>query len=408
MALKVIIYILLYINAFSLIIYFKCQLFYVDDYIDNISSSEGIFTPKNPSHTYISDRNVDYTFKFDEIKHNLKKPLCLEIINLISVGYFAFKYASINEYDITIINYEKYYYCNNCNLNTEKKFKTTNNKYSNGSPRIDISNYTGDKGKKRYNTFCLNTTNDISIFYLNENKINKNYYKGKTIEYFLHGDVDNFYINNSFSINGHEDYIFDLDAVSLKIINITNKKGNLYNGEEELFENSFFNAKTENITHKRVNDDGYLMIIYIVTKPRNQELVEFTTCEKETIIYLYISQKNCTMNESSTNFCQNCIKDYGIYENNCYHKSEKFYNLYYENINQTWNECEINNNNFICSICPKGTYIKDSSSQTCEKCKKGEYSDNEDKINCEKCPIGYYSDILGSSYCKNVQKDIHL
>ena len=106
------------------------------------------------------------------------------------------------------------------------------------------------------------------------------------------------------------------------------------------------------------------------------------------------------MNESSDDYCQNCISDYGKYENNCYHKSEKFYNLYYENINQTWNECEINNNNFICSICPKGTYIKESSSQTCEKCKKGEYSDNEDKINCEKCPIGYYSDILGSSYCK--------
>ena len=39
------------------------------------------------------------------------------------------------------------------------------------------------------------------------------------------------------------------------------------------------------------------MIIDIETKPRNQKSVNISTCEKEAKIYLYISQKNCTMNE---------------------------------------------------------------------------------------------------------------
>ena len=172
----------------------------------------------------------------------MEKPLFIQFVNVGNPGHFTFKYASINEYDITIIDYEKYYFCDNCNMNTPKNFEITKIIYSNGSPRIDISYYSGKKAKIRYKTFCLNQTNDISIFYLNENKINKNYYKGNTIKYFLSNDIDNFNINNSFSINGHENYIFDLDTVSLKIINITNKKGNIYNDEEELFENSFFNA----------------------------------------------------------------------------------------------------------------------------------------------------------------------
>ena len=41
-------------------------------------------------------------------------------------------------------------------------------------------------------------------------------------------------------------------------------------------------------------------------------------------------------------------------------------NLYFENSSQKWKECETNKDNFICSICPKGTYIKDASSQICE------------------------------------------
>ena len=388
---------IIFAKTFSLIIYLQCQLFYVDDYIDYIISSEGSFTPLNPSHTFITRRNGDYTFNFTIIKHNFTKPLCYQIINMLKDGFFAFKYATINEYEITKINYENYYYYDNCNTNTPKKFKTTSKIYSNGSPQIYTSYYEDNKEKRRENTFCLNPINDISIFYVDESKINQKYYMGKNIEYILNNEFDFFNINNIFVINGNEDFFFDLNSVSFKIINITNKKGKIFNDKEELFEGSFFNSKNENLTHEKINDDGYLMVIYIVTKPRNQKLININTCEKEAKIYLYVAQNNCTMNETSNNYCQQCIPDYGknIIENKCYHKSEK-----YENSNQISNNCEINNNNCICSICPKGTYIKDNFSQICEKCKKGEYSNKEDNINCEKCPEGYFSNKIGASMCE--------
>ena len=79
-------------------------------------------------------------------------------------------------------------------------------------------------------------------------------------------------------------------------------------------------------------------------------------------------------------------------------KKLKINNYYFENSNQIWKKCEINKNNFICSICPKGTFIKDSSSQICEKCEIGKYSNKEDNSNCLKCPDGYTS-LPGSSYC---------
>ena len=59
MVLKIFIYTLLYTNAFSLIIYFKCQLFYVDDYVNDFASSEGTFSPTNPTYSYYTDRNAD-------------------------------------------------------------------------------------------------------------------------------------------------------------------------------------------------------------------------------------------------------------------------------------------------------------------------------------------------------------
>lgn len=62
-------------------------------------------------------------------------------VNLLKKGYFVFKYATINEYDITIVDYEKYYFCNNCNINTAKKFKTSKEKYRNGSTKILVSEY---------------------------------------------------------------------------------------------------------------------------------------------------------------------------------------------------------------------------------------------------------------------------
>jgi hypothetical protein len=114
---------------------------------------------------------------------------------------------------------------------------------------------------------------------------------------------DNFHIHDIFIINGKESYEFDLDTFSLQITNITNKKGNIFNGNEELVKDSFFNAKNKFLIHKRQNDDGYLMVITIATKPRNRESIQISTCEKEAKLYLYVSQKNCTMNSNSNNFC---------------------------------------------------------------------------------------------------------
>ena len=73
-------------------------------------------------------------------------------------------------------------------------------------------------------TICLNPTNDISIFYIDESKINQNYYNGKIIKYILNNEYDSFNINNIFIITGKEEYKFELNLVSLKITNIINKK----------------------------------------------------------------------------------------------------------------------------------------------------------------------------------------
>ncbi len=390
-----IIYILfiLEIKALSLIIYAKYQITNVDNYLDCIISSEGIIQPLNPSKIIYS------TYYFEDIKHDLTKSLCIQIINYGQPGFLSFKYASINEYDITIINYENYYYCDNCNLNTKKKFMIRDQKFR-GFTLIDLSYYK-EYGPLHNNTFCLYPTSDISIFYIDESKINQKFYIGKTVKYTLANEFDYFNINNTFIINENETYIFDLNTVSFKIVKITNKKGRIFNDEEELFEGSFFNAKNNYLIYKGIDNetDGYLMIIDIETKPRNQKSVNISTCEKEAKIYLYIAQKNCTMNEISNNFCQNCIQYYGKYENKCYYKSEKFAGLYCDEINQIWSKCETNENNYTCNICPKGTY-RDSLSQLCVKCQKGEYSDSEDKKECEECPIGYYSDEIGLSKCK--------
>jgi hypothetical protein len=109
------------------------------------------------------------------------------------------------------------------------------------------------------------------------------------------------------------------------------------------------------------------------------------------------------MTAYSDNFCQQCINNnYGknINENKCYDISEKFDNLYIDNSSQIWKNCENEKNSFICSICPKGTYIKNELTQTCEKCPKGEYSNDIDQNKCEKCDKGYYSNILGATSCE--------
>ena len=141
--------------------------------------------------------------------------------NCKSIGGFAFKYASINEYDITVLNYQNFYHCTGCNINTAKGFATKGEIFY-GSPIISTSS------RRSLNTFCLNPTDDISIFYINENKINKNFYNGKTVEYLLNNDTDIIYINNLFIVNGKENYIFDIEAVSFKIVNITNMQGKYF------------------------------------------------------------------------------------------------------------------------------------------------------------------------------------
>ena len=387
---------LIYCRVISLIVYPKYQIFHVDDRIDYIISSWGIIKEKNSLNMISAEFSDIYYFK--DFKHNLEEPLCIQLINYHTPGCLAFKNASINEYDITILNYENYYYCDNCNMNNPKKFEVKKEKYE-GSPIIYLSYYPPDY-IDRNNTFCLYPTSDISIFYISESKINQNFYKGKNISYILNYEFDLFNINNTFVINENEEYIFDLNAVSFKIINIENKKGRLFNHEEELFAGSFFNARSSFLKHKKIDEDGYLMTIKIATKPRNQKFVNISTCEEEANIFLYVARNNCTMNESSNNFCQNCITDYGKYEDKCYHKSEKLNNLYYDDSNNIWNKCEIDKNNFVCSICPKGTF-RDPLSQKCVKCQKGEYNDIEDKIKCEKCPKGFYSDEYGASNCIN-------
>ena len=313
------------------------------------------------------------------------------------INWFSFYNATINEYDITILNFTDFYYCNDCYVDGKQGIKV-GDIYKDFKPKIWT--YHGIT-KKTSQTICLKSTNDISIFYIDESKINQNYYKGKIIKYMLNNENDNFNINNTFIIAGKEEYIYmEINLVSLKITNITNKKGYIFNEDEELFENSFFNSKNGYLTHKKNDDDGYLMIIHISTKPRNKN-INISTCEEEAKIYLYVSQANCTIEDMSNNsFCQKCKSDYGKFnENKCLLKTEKINNYYFENSNQIWKKCEINKNNFICSICPKGTFIKDSSSRICEKCEIGKYSNKEDSNNCEKCLKGYYSNTIGAIKC---------
>ena len=96
---------------------------------------------------------------------------------------------------------------------------------------------------------------------------------------------------------------------------------------------------------------------------------------------------------------------YWRYKNSCYHKSEKIDNLFFDENNNVWKECDINNKTFECSICPEGTFIKNNSPKICEKCSLGEYNNLEESNKCEKCPPGYYSDVLGLKLCKECEEN---
>lgn len=387
-------------NILSTFIYFDCKINCANDYPDYIISSEGIIQPKNPypiSHRY---RDYHYVYNFEKVKHNLEKPICVQLVNLRGAGGLAFDYISINEYIITDINFEDYCYCDNCNINVAKKFETTTTNCI-STPFISTSNV-GNQFITVNNTFCFNPINDITSLYINDNKINNKYYKGKTVVHIFNNETNVFNINNIFYINGKENLEFFPDTVSFKITSIQNKKGKIIiNEKKELSENSFFNYQNNNnLTHIKLTDEGYLMIINIITILRNRESVPIKTCEEDAKIYLYVSQKNCSINETSNNYCQNCKEEYGKYKNNCYHQSEKFTNLYYDNLLQTFKTCETDNKIFSCSICPEGTYIKELNSDfyICEKCPKGTTTNITNQNNCIKC-IEHCNSCLPNNTC---------
>ena len=369
-------------EIFSKYAYFDFKLACVDDYVKYIISSEGIIYPKNPKEEY----DLDHIYNFETFKQDLDKKICFCIYNLcINKAYLSFQYASINEYIITIVNYENWYSCDDCDYKNNKKFMTSNDKCKkNNNPLILYSH--GYNAPHMY-TFCLKPKNDITNFYIDDNKINRNYYKGKTVEYFINNNTYNIPIKDLFSINGFDNLEIILDSFSLEISSIQNGKGKIFNGNEELFEKSFFNPNIS-LTFKKIINDGYLMTIRIKTKPRDRPS-SVSTCVNEAQIYLYVSQENCTMDNASDNFCQKCIDEYGKYGNNCYHKSEKFTYLYYDEQSQTFKQCEINNNIYNCSICPEGTHIFKNYSflNTCEKCPEWKYTDMIDQEECTPCQI---------------------
>lgn len=162
---------------------------------------------------------MSYIFKFNEIPHDIEKPLCISWVNLYGYGHLAFYYVSINEYDITEPNnYYDYYYCKDCIVYGQNNFTVTK------LPECCSRTVIIPTSTPSSNILCLKPMNNIDKFYIDDNKINQKFYKGKTLIYFLNNESDDFNINNIFSINGKEYLDFNLDTVSLEIISIQNKK----------------------------------------------------------------------------------------------------------------------------------------------------------------------------------------
>ena len=220
----------------SFIGYCKFQITCGNDYPDYIISSQGNIPPINQNKNEHSNRDYHYVFKFNDITHNFDQEICVRFVNLAGIGGFAFKTFSINEYDISLIKYENYFHCDNCKENGAKKFTTS---FSCLNKLLFI-----DGGKTSVMNFCLKSINNISDFYIDESKIIPDYYKGNTLEFLFNNLTNTFDIDNLFTINGNNNYVFYKDLVSFKIINITNNdKGKIFNGDdEELTQDSFFNA----------------------------------------------------------------------------------------------------------------------------------------------------------------------
>ena len=261
---------ILIIKSLSLTMYFVIKLNCLDDWADYINSTEGIIYPNNPSPIKRKRGSNNYIFEYNLIKHNIEKELCIKIINPLENGEFAIDSFFINEYDFSNVKYENFFSCINCNENGIKGFYTTNDKCF-GKNYIIKHN-----SSPRDSFFCLNPTKDPSIFYIDNTKINQKYYKGNTFKYIINNETEKIYIDKIFNINGQKDLEFNLEAVSL----VVNKKGNIFNDNEELYINSFFNPKNKYLIHKRMDDEGYLMNISIATKPLNQKNINIFTGEE--------------------------------------------------------------------------------------------------------------------------------
>ena len=76
----------IFINKIHLrtIVYIKYEFTCANDYPYFITSSEGIFWPINPSNNGVA---LSYIFKFNEIPHDIEKPLCISWVNLYSYGF---------------------------------------------------------------------------------------------------------------------------------------------------------------------------------------------------------------------------------------------------------------------------------------------------------------------------------
>ena len=221
----------------SFIGYCKFQITCGNDYTDYIISSSGNIVPINQNKNE-HGKNTDYyyVYNFNDITHNFDQEICVKFVNLAGFGGFSFKTFSINEYDITLIRYEDYFHCDDCKASVPIKYKTTSTCI--GKPIID-------GWKTSVLTFCLKSINNISNFYIDENQIIQNYYKGNTLEFLFNNLTNIFNIENLFSISENDYFIFYKDLVSFQIINITNNdKGKIFNGNnEELTQDSFFNAE---------------------------------------------------------------------------------------------------------------------------------------------------------------------
>ena len=241
-------------EIFLINVYCDFQIYHAIDYPKYIISSEGIIYPKKPYEVCYKKNGRDmhdFLYNFEKIKQDLEKKICIYMIGCQASGVFNFDYASINEYIISVVDYKNWYSLYDYDSNIKINF--TYNSICGYNKHPIIANPSGDLNKNYI--FCLEPRNDITKFYIDDQSINRNYYKGKTAKYFINNDTYNIPIKDLFSINGFNNLEIFLDTISLEISSIQNGKGKIFNGNEELFEGSFFNPNF-NLTFKNIiNED---------------------------------------------------------------------------------------------------------------------------------------------------------